>query len=79
MSVFLLLLVTAVIGSTVLMATLGWLSQRINRIEGGGSRELQRLLDENEELREQMRLLEGEVERLAERVDFTEKLLEKPR
>lgn len=79
MSAVLLLLIVAVAGSAGMVAVLGWFLQRINRLEQHGPGALQRLAAENEELQEQMRLLEVHVERLSERVDFTEKLLERPR
>lgn len=79
MAAFMLLLIVAVAGSAGMAAILGWVLHRIARLEKHGPGELGRVVGENEELREQMRLLEVEVERLSERVDFTEKLLERPR
>lgn len=79
MAAFMLLLIVAVTGAAGMMAVLGWLHRRIARVEEHGPGELRRLVQENQEMREQMNLLETEVERLTERVDFTEKLLERPR
>lgn len=79
MLALLLLLVVVVIGSAGMVAVLGWLHQRLARLEGHGPAEAGRIAGEGNDLREQVRLLEDEVERLTERVDFTEKLLERPR
>lgn len=79
MAAFMLLLIVVVVGSAGMAAILGWILHRIARLEKHGPGGLGQLVGENEELREQMRLLEAEVERLSEQVDFTEKLLERPR
>ena len=75
----LLLLIVVVAGSAGMVTVLGWLHRRIARLEEHGPGKARELVAENEELREQMRLLEVQLERLEDRVDFTEKLLERPR
>lgn len=82
MAALVLLLIVVVAGSAGMVAVLGWLHQRIARLEEGGSGRsggAYRLTGETEDLREQVRLLEVEMERMTERLDFTEKLLERPR
>lgn len=74
----LVLLIIAVVGSAGMSAVLFWIANRINRIEGRGPEEVRHLVAETEELQEQVMLLQSEVQRLTERVDFTEKLLEGP-
>ena len=53
-----------------------WIVNRTSRLEGPEARAR---IAENEDLRQQVEALQTEVERLRERVDFTERLLEKPR
>ena len=72
----LLLLIVAVGGSGFMVAILAWLFQRLNRLES--ARQDPRLEGDFEALREQLGAIEAELSSIAERVDFTENLLEKP-
>jgi hypothetical protein len=74
---FLMVLILAVIGSAGMVGVFAWIHQRISRIEGGSPVELKRLLSENATLHEQVETLRSELRGLDERVDFTEKLLER--
>ena len=74
---FLMVLLAAVIGSSSLVAAFAWIIQRVSRLESASSPELDRLLSENAELRDQIESMRSDLQGLDERVDFTEKLLER--
>jgi hypothetical protein len=77
----LFLVLFVLVGSGSMVATLGLMWNRIRQIEGGrkdGS-ELSNISQQLETVRDQLFLVEDEMARLNERVDFTEKLLEPPR
>jgi len=72
----LLLLLVAVGGSAGMAGILGWLFHRLSRLEASGQ-DLERLLSDNAALREQIEAMRSDIEQLGERVDFSERLLEK--
>jgi hypothetical protein len=74
---FLIVLIAAVIGSAGMVGVFAWLHQRISRLEDPSPVERKRLLSENTSLHEQVETMRSEMRELAERVDFTEKLLER--
>ena len=74
----LLLLFAAIGGSATMVAILGWLFHRLNRLESMGPERLRELHSNHETLREHLDSLQEELGLLSERLDFTEKLLEKP-
>ena len=55
--------------------------QHLQRIKGGGmsDEDVKRIAEAMESLRDEVRLMREEVLSINERVEFTEKLLEKPR
>lgn len=73
----LFIIFAAVIGSTAMMGVLAWFFNRIRRLEdgGGGGIGAGRLAERLEETEEELLALRREMRSLAERVDFTEKLL----
>lgn len=78
MSFFVLLLVVvAVVGSTGMTALLTWLilRSREGRLQGGSPNDLRLLQNEVRRLGEELDGANAELERLAERLDFTERLL----
>lgn len=71
-----LIILAAVAGSTGMVGFAGWIMHRLSRLESMAPGELQRLLSENEALRDQVEALRSDMKKLDERVDFTERLLE---
>lgn len=71
----LIILLVAVAGSGVMMAILTWIYLRIKDLPSGTHFDGALLTEEIQRLREDFGLLQSEVTGLAERVDFTEKLL----
>lgn len=71
----LIVLLVAVAGSGVMMAILTWIYLRIKDLPTGTRFDGSLLTEEIQRLREDFGLLQSEVTSLAERVDFTEKLL----
>jgi hypothetical protein len=73
----LFIIFAAVIGSTAMMGTIAYLLHRIRRIEGGalGGTGSPMLLDQVNELREDVFAVQEGLSSMAERLDFTEKLL----
>ena len=78
---FLFLIPIAVSGSSIMLAVLGWMLNRIRQLEGGqeSRTELADISQQLDALRDHVLSVEDEMTRLNERVDFTEKLLEAPR
>lgn len=74
----LLLVIAAVVGSAAMTAIFGWLLHRINRLESSGPDSARQLAPQLEALQEELASVRGDLEALAERVDFTERLLENP-
>lgn len=73
----LLLLVVAVVGSTAMAAFLTWLALRggDRRLTGGSANDLRLLQNEVARLGEELDATGAELERLRDRLDFTERLL----
>lgn len=71
----------AVSGSSIMVAVLAWMLNRIRQLEGGqeSRTELADISQQLDALRDHVLSVEDEMTRLNERVDFTEKLLEAPR
>lgn len=61
-----------------MVAILGWLFHRLSRLESMGPERLRELHSNYEAVQEQLDSMQEELGLLSERVDFTEKLLEKP-
>lgn len=79
MMVWLLIMLAAIVGSAWVFGAWGWLWVRVKRLEEGGAGAAEaRLLRELDQLREQVASTDEEARRLAERVDFLERLLEAP-
>lgn len=80
MDIRILLLLFAVVGGSAGMAGMfGWILHRLSRLESGLPDDTNRLLAENNALRDQVESLQSAMTALDERVDFTEKLLEERR
>lgn len=77
MTAFLIVLIAAVIGSAGFVAVFAWFHQRISRLEDGSPGDVRRLLAENASLHEQVEAMRSRLGALDERVDFTEKLIER--
>ena len=73
-----IILLTAVIGSSTLVAFAAWLIVRLQKLERGlpPHSEVPALSAQIEALKGELESLHGTVERLSERTDFTERLLE---
>lgn len=73
----LILILVAVGGSTVLTALLTWLILRARegRLQGGSPNDLRLLQNEVRRLGEELDSTSGELDRLREQMDFTERLL----
>jgi len=81
--VILFILFAAVIGSAAMVGVIGYLMNRIRQLELQASGELQprRVIGSEglrDELRDELMAMQDEIERLTERVDFTERLLSAP-
>jgi len=78
---FLFLILIAVVGSSAMVAILGWMWNRMRQLEGGQENrtELANVSQQLDALRDHLLSVENEMTRLNDRVDFTEKLLEAPR
>lgn len=77
---FLALIALAVGGSALMTAAFMWLALRRPRgVESGGSEERREMAARQQEVERQVEVMQKELDRLSERVDFTEKLLEGPR
>ena len=78
---FLFLILIAVVGSSTMVAILGWMWNRMRQLEGGQENrtELANVSQQLDALRDHLLSVENEMTRLNDRVDFTEKLLEAPR
>jgi hypothetical protein len=79
LTVFVLVLIAAVIGSAGMVGVLARIHQRISRLEGGSAGELRRLLSANTVHEEQIEAMRSDLRALDERVDFTEKLIGRQR
>lgn len=73
-SFLLMILITAVIGSSAMVAIGMSMFQRIRRLEAGLG-EMDRLAQDVDALRDQVAAARDEVGELGERMDFTERLL----
>lgn len=73
-SFLLMILITAVIGSSAMVAIGMSMFQRIRRLEAGQG-EMDRLAQDVDALRDQVAAARDEVGELGERMDFTERLL----
>jgi outer membrane murein-binding lipoprotein Lpp len=73
-SFLLMILITAVIGSSALVAIGMSMFQRIRRLEAGLS-EVDRLAEDVDALREHVLAARDEMGELGQRMDFTERLL----
>lgn len=74
---WLIVMLAAIVGSAWVFGAWGWLWVRIRRLEEGrGGTTDSRLLRELDQLREQVASTEDETRRLAERIEFLERLLE---
>ncbi|MBT8397718.1 MAG: hypothetical protein HKO65_05845 [Gemmatimonadetes bacterium] len=75
--VALLIIFAAVIGSAAMVGILAYFLSRIRRLEGGmpGDQAPRQLTDQMDTMVEELMALQGEVNNLSERLDFTEKLL----
>ena len=73
----LLLVFAAVVGSTAMTAVLTWLILRARdgRLPGGSPNDLRLLQNEVRRLGDELDATGAELERLRERMDFTERLL----
>lgn len=74
----LILLLTAVSGSSFLVWSLTSTSRRLSRLEArdrAGDTDIGRLLDQLDALQDQVTALRAETAELTERVDFSERLL----
>ena len=69
-----LILLAAVIGSSVMVAVGGWFVVRLRRLEAAAARNAE-LAVQVDALREQVAAASDELAELAERVDFAERLL----
>lgn len=75
----LLIIFAAVAGTTFVLGGAGWLWYRIEQLEKkveGGSAARPELSGDPDELREELAETQEETRRLAERMDFVEKLIE---
>jgi hypothetical protein len=72
-----MIIIAATIGSGALVATFSWLLYRLRRLEleGSDSRRVAALNQEVATLRDELDIAQGSIDRLAERLDFTERLL----
>jgi len=61
-----------------MVAVLGWLYHRLNRLETLGPERLGRLEADFEALQDQLGSVQETLDTVIERVDFTERLLERP-
>jgi hypothetical protein len=77
----LILMLLAVVGGGTMVAILGWIMSRMKQLESrpGDRSELGIISQQMDALRDQLFVVEDEMAKLNERVDFTEKLLEAPR
>jgi len=76
LTIFLFVLIAAVVGSAGMVGVLAWIHQRLRRLESGTAPDSDRLLAENADLRDQLEAMRSDLNALDERVDFTERLLE---
>lgn len=72
-----LVILAAVLGSSVLMAVFALLWYRLRKLESGnvGASELLRLGEEVDGLRAELQATHADISDLSERLDFTERLL----
>ncbi len=77
---FLMFMLVALGGSAILMAAFGWTFLRIRRLEnhGPGQGDPHHLLERMDALKDELAGMQDEFTRITERVDFTERLLERP-
>ncbi len=72
--------IIALSGVTILIAMkMRYDHIRETRLNGGGDQEVERLAEAVDSLRSEVALLHDEHHRLNERMDFTERLLERPK
>jgi len=78
--VALLIIFAAVLGSMTMVGILAYFLHRIRRLESADTREvaIEGMIDEMEAMRTEMLTAQNEMLALAERLDFTERLLENP-
>ena len=66
-------------GFTLLIVKMRYRHLEDKRLSGGAQQEVEHLADAVDNLRTEFGLLHSEVEKLNERVEFTERLLERPK